>query len=328
MCYVYYSMPHRSVIRYCMSVKGPEPKSRFRGCLLAAAAGDCLGAPFEGDIGTERAEAYYDGRFQVSSLTMSEWTDDTSMLIATATSIATLGRVDGEDLARHYLAWFEAGGRGIGRSTYHAMKRLQSGTPWEQGGEKGEYAAGSGVAMRAAPIGLLHARDLTGLRDDVQTCGVVTHRNEEALAGGYAVAYAVARAAAGELDPETIILEILEDLEPSQTADALHEVARLIESEAPPLVALPELKLGGAAFETVPTAFYCFLRSPDDLVETILSSIVAGGDTDTRACIAGAISGAYNGVGALPTRWFQELPHRQGIDEVAGRLYEVVYGSD
>jgi len=312
------------VIGQLMNPTAPGVISRFTGCLLAAAVGDCLGAAYEGYSGMDLAEAYYDGRFQPGSMTMGEWTDDTSMLIATATSVAEMSAVKGESLARHYLAWFETGGRGIGRATYHAMKRLQAGVPWEQAGEKGEYAAGNGVAMRVAPIGLLHARDLDGLWQDVRDCGVITHRNEEALAGGFAVAYAVARAAAAQLDPETIILEILDQLEPSRLTDGLSEAARLLERGEPPLAALPALHLGGAAFETVPTAFYCFLRCPEDLPETIVSSIVAGGDTDTRACIAGAISGAYNGAEAIPGRWLHELPHRSGIEDVGRRLCHAV----
>ena len=232
-------------------MNSPEPgiTSRFTGCLLAAACGDCLGAAYEGYSGDDLAEAYYDGRFRAGSLTMSEWTDDTSMLVATAQSIAECGEVVGEDLARRYLAWFEAGGRGIGRATYHAMKRLQSGTPWEKAGEKGEYAAGNGVAMRIAPVGLVHARRPEGMREDVRNCGVITHRNEEALDGAYAVALAVALAAADELDPETILLQVLDQLQPSRVTDGLSECARLLEAEEPPLVALPALSLGGAAFE-------------------------------------------------------------------------------
>lgn len=306
-------------------MSNPEPgiTSRFTGCLLAAACGDCLGAAYEGYSGTDLAEAYYDGRFQPGSLTMSEWTDDTSMLVATAKSIAECGQIDGEDLARRYLAWYEAGGRGIGRATYHAMKRLQSGTRWEEAGEKGEYAAGNGVAMRIAPVGLLHARRPEGLEQDVHDCAVITHRHQEAIDGAWAVAYAVMKAASGDLDPDTILLEILDRLEPSRVSDGLSECARLLESGEPPLNALPELSLGGAAFETVPTSFYCFLRSPHDLQETLVSSIVAGGDTDTRAAMAGAISGTYNGREAIPTRWLQELPLRAGIEGVAETLCRV-----
>jgi ADP-ribosylglycohydrolase len=59
---------------------------------------------------------------------------------------------------------------------------------------------------------------------------------------------------------------------------------------------------GISAFVTpsVVWSLYAFLRSPDDYWETICIAIGVGGDTDTMASIAGAISGARLGVGALP----------------------------
>jgi ADP-ribosylglycohydrolase len=59
---------------------------------------------------------------------------------------------------------------------------------------------------------------------------------------------------------------------------------------------------GISAFVTpsVLWSLYSFLRSPDDYWETICTAIAVGGDTDTMAAIAGAISGARLGVSALP----------------------------
>jgi hypothetical protein len=48
-------------------------------------------------------------------------------------------------------------------------------------------------------------------------------------------------------------------------------------------------------------SLYSFLRTPDDYWETIYTAISAGGDTDTTAAMAGAISGAYLGIGAIPS---------------------------
>jgi len=47
-------------------------------------------------------------------------------------------------------------------------------------------------------------------------------------------------------------------------------------------------------------SLYAFLRSPDDYWETVCTAIAVGGDTDTMAAIAGAISGARVGVAGLP----------------------------
>ena len=51
---------------------------------------------------------------------------------------------------------------------------------------------------------------------------------------------------------------------------------------------------------TVLASLYAFLRSPGDYVATIDCALRIGGDVDTIAAIAGAMSGAHNGVGAIP----------------------------
>ncbi len=53
-------------------------------------------------------------------------------------------------------------------------------------------------------------------------------------------------------------------------------------------------------------SLYSFLRSPDDYRQTIRTAIAVGGDVDTTAAMAGAISGARLGLVAVP----QDLTHR------------------
>ncbi len=50
-----------------------------------------------------------------------------------------------------------------------------------------------------------------------------------------------------------------------------------------------------SAIGSVPQAIYCFLISTD-FVDTLKKSISIGGDSDTIACIACSIAGAYFGV--------------------------------
>jgi ADP-ribosylglycohydrolase len=40
-------------------------------------------------------------------------------------------------------------------------------------------------------------------------------------------------------------------------------------------------------------SLYSFLRSPEDYWETVCTAIAVGGDVDTTAAMAGAVSGAY-----------------------------------
>jgi ADP-ribosylglycohydrolase len=57
-------------------------------------------------------------------------------------------------------------------------------------------------------------------------------------------------------------------------------------------------------------SLYSFLKSPDDYRQTIRTAIAVGGDVDTTAAMAGAISGARLGLVAVPQGLAQRLTDR------------------
>jgi ADP-ribosylglycohydrolase len=57
-------------------------------------------------------------------------------------------------------------------------------------------------------------------------------------------------------------------------------------------------------------SLYAFLRSPDDYWETVCTAIAVGGDTDSTAAMAGAISGARGGPAVLPQNLLSRLTDR------------------
>src|SRR5262245_39721473 len=60
--------------------------------------------------------------------------------------------------------------------------------------------------------------------------------------------------------------------------------------------------LGNAitAVGSVPTAIASFSLTPDSYADAIGNVILLGGDTDTLAAMAGAVSGAHVGIGGVP----------------------------
>ena len=64
------------------------------------------------------------------------------------------------------------------------------------------------------------------------------------------------------------------------------------------------------------TAIACFTLWPDSYDQVIANAILIGGDTDTIAAMAGAISGAHLGIEAIPTRFLNCLE-----DDHKGRKY-------
>ncbi len=126
--------------------------------LLGLAVGDALGAAVEFEppgtfdpVTDFRAGGPH-------GLEPGEWTDDTSMALALADSIADVGW-DLNDQAERYLAWWQNGaysvnGRvfDIGVTTSAALSRFrQTGDAWTAG-DASAYASGNGSIMRLAPI--------------------------------------------------------------------------------------------------------------------------------------------------------------------------------
>jgi len=84
--------------------------------------------------------------------------------------------------------------------------------------------------------------------------------------------------------------------------------------------ALARIDAGWVADEAVMAALYCFLRSPDDFLATVRRGANTAGDSDSIACIAGGIIGAYLGYRSLPREWMERLEKSDHLAGLAGRL--------
>ena len=73
-------------------------------------------------------------------------------------------------------------------------------------------------------------------------------------------------------------------------------------------------------------ALHCFLHSPHHYEKTVVEAAnLAPGDTDSIACIAGALSGTYNGVEAIPKKWRQEIEDSLLLQKLSRDLFEASF---
>jgi len=82
------------------------------------------------------------------------------------------------------------------------------------------------------------------------------------------------------------------------------------------------LQRGWVGEEAVALALYCFLRYPNDYSKTVIRAANTNGDSDSIACIAGSISGAYLGVQAIPEAWIERIEKADYLADLAERLSE------
>lgn len=178
--------------------------------------------------------------------------------------------------------------------------------------------------MRIAPVALYSSYNVDELRSNVQNVSRLTHINSEAINGAMAVAFAIASAVNGQLRPHSIIGETIDFLGATEMSSKLKEVEALLKrSELTIEQGLGQLGTRGYVLESVGSAFYAFLKTPLDFCKSLVNAINAGGDTDSIGSLTGAISGAFNGINSIPTKWINNLEDKNRLDEYSCRLYRL-----
>jgi len=200
--------------------------------------------------------------------------------------------------------------------------------------------------MRAGPIGLLYHDDPEGLVWAATEQGIMTHADPRCSGGAIAIAGAVALALRGHpVEPAPFLAhlaELAEEVEP-RFAACLRRLERWL--PLPPEEAVTRISEEGLEPEPAHTwrglspfvvgsvlwSLYSFLRSPDDYRETIRTAISVGGDVDTTAAMAGAISGTRLGLAAVPPNLSRCLTDRgtwglAELIELADECYETKCG--
>ncbi len=191
-----------------------ETDDRKRGCLLGLAVGDALGAAVEFQPpGTFEPVTGYRGGGP-HGLNAGEWTDDTSMALALADSIANVGW-DLNDQARRYVGWWRQGDYSvngtcfdIGITTAQALGRFERSGDARTSGIADEQASGNGSIMRLAPVAIhyasLYPNDLATLSQRAAESSLPTHASPQCLSACRYMALVLAGLMQGE-DRETVL---------------------------------------------------------------------------------------------------------------------------
>lgn len=258
--------------------------------MLGAIAGDMIGSVWEGQLRNRKDAPLF--------TTRSTFTDDTVCTIAVADWILN---GTGDDLAPIMRSWVRRyPGAGYGGFF----------VGWAISETQGPYGSwGNGSAMRAAPCGCA-GHDAAEVLDLAARSARITHDHPEGVKGAEALALAVFLArggAGGDVVRGEISAQFGYDL--TRSPDAIR----------------PTHTFDVSAAGTLPVALSCALHAVD-FEDTMRNAIWLGGDTDTIACIAGAVAEALHG---LPPDIERETmkrldgPLRVVVDRFAAR-----YGRD
>lgn len=223
--------------------------------MIGAIAGDIIGSRFE-VIPTKS----YD--FEMFS-ELNTFTDDTVLTIAVADAIL-YGKKYDTNLMYYGNRYPDAGYGG-------------SFIQWLSGELSGPYHSfGNGAAMRVSPVGFAFTSRQDVL-DEARKTAEVTHDHPEGIKGAQAVALAVFLAH-NNYDKKHIKEEIEQTFQ--------YDLSRTIEQIR------PNYSFEVSCQKSVPESIIAFLEAAD-FKSAIRNAVSLGGDSDTMACIAGAIAQAY-----------------------------------
>ncbi len=303
---------------------------KYIGCMLGAAIGDALGKQNEGRSRKDILKCGYVtdyGKAQAGcpgeKLEAGQYTDDTEQMLVLAQSLIRCDGFDVLDFATRLAKWGKdvlndpARKSLLGPSSSKAIARLNAGISWK---ESGSDIPSCGSAMRAAPIGLFYD-DLLEVEKNAVLSSIPTHRSHASISGAVAVAVgvrcAINEAECFEIVKETIARALKYDMELGRKI----KLSCRLRIEEPGRV-FAKLGTSYIVYETVPSAFYCFLRHFESPENAIIEAVNAGGDTDSIACITGALCGALHGIGSFPDKWIKGLENRENIEELACMIFK------
>lgn len=315
--------------------EGAELQEACRGVVLWGAVGSALGRPL---VGLEPAtiRRRYGPQGITGYINDGSWSGDVQILRAVAQSVLEgEGSFDPEVFALRLLALLK-NNRGLGSACEAAGEALGRGQPWWKAGVAA-HSAGNGAALRVAPLALAGCLGpLSQLYRELVVSSVVTHTHPVGVAGavalGLAVAWCVRERAAGRWADGLLdfVTGHIDGLEVEGTPERrvggkkvtlcqrLRELASLV--RRPPDEALQVTWNGAFALESVPAAFYCFLKYRDEPRRALLTAVNAGSDADSVGAMTGQLLGAWHGTAGLPREWREGLEARAELEELADQL--------
>ncbi len=286
-------------------------RDKFFGCFFGAIIGDVLGMPYEFE---EAGDFHFDGTMEKGgpfNLPKGYYTDDTSMMLAMANSILQCGgKIDSVNQAHRYLEWYKDGKFSstgncfdIGHQTRLALDYFK---------EYKEFLtdsvpSGNGCLMRVAPTILACLKlNTEEFNAAIKESCINTHNSDEAIL--YTKSYA--HFVRDVIRSDSVVIDNIRSI-----------------TEKHPIYN----NKSNDAFEAkgyIKNTYYAALRSfinTNNYKECMIDIINIGGDTDTNACIAGMLAGAYYGYMHLPSEWLYSIHNFDELYSTCEELYNLVY---
>jgi ADP-ribosyl-[dinitrogen reductase] hydrolase len=292
-------------------------------CFLGLAIGDALGVPVEfrnRNILKTNPVTKMTG-YGAWNQPPGTWSDDSSMAFCLAESL-TKG-YDIHDIGKSFVRWMKEGYWGahgkvfdIGGTTRIALQRVFEGEDPLYSGEFEEDSNGNGSLMRIMPSSLyFFEADNDILLERMREISGITHRHFRSVLSCFIFSKIALNVFRGYEKLEAY-KNAIDDIKIFVSAKNYNpdEVILFERILSGSLVKESEEKIysTGYVLHTLESAIWCFVNS-NSYSEAVLKAVNLGGDTDTTACVTGALAGLYYGIDGIPDDWKATIEKREDI---------------
>jgi ADP-ribosylglycohydrolase len=298
--------------------------------MLGLAIGDALGAAVEFEVPGSFPEVTGFRAGGPHGLEPGEWTDDTSMALALADSIAEVGW-DLSDQANRYVSWWRSGmysvnghAFDIGITTARSLQKFRETGDPSTSGDPSPRASGNGSIMRLAPVPVaffrLFPNQLELLVERLVQSSRPTHASSQCLS---ACAYF-----------GVVLAGLVHGLPREEVLDPHWDPARAVHEQFPLHPEIQEIAEGsfrtrkppkvcgsGYVVRSLEAALWAF-HDAADFREAVLRAVNLGDDADTTGAVCGQVAGAWAGESGIPAEWRRDLAGKDQIEPILERLIQ------
>ena len=247
------------------------------------------------------------------------WSDDSSMAIATMTSIVNRQGIDYNDLMCEFIEWVDNGKYtqykdtfDYGSTTINGIYNYKSGrNPLECGGTDGRDN-GNGSLMRILPLAFIPGIDY----ETVENVSGLTHghlRSKIACVLYIEIAKSMIENDLSIDEHIKLASDKIEDY--YKGSGELHHFYRIFNDK---LDDADTIKSGGYVIDTFESVIYS-LKTTDNFKDALLTAVNLGSDTDTVGAICGGLAGIFYGYEEIPIYWIDAIPKIDRVFELCER---------
>ncbi|CAM1343721.1 ADP-ribosylglycohydrolase family protein [Tenacibaculum amylolyticum] len=306
-------------------------KEKIEAMFLGLAIGDALGVPVEFTSRFELEQNPVTNMLEFGSHNQPKgtWSDDSSLTFCLAESLLNVYKP--KDIAIKFAKWYSenywtAGGEvfDVGIATSKAISSFIKGTSATLAGGRGEFDNGNGSLMRISPLAF-YVKDFSIEKrfDIIKEVSSITHGHIRAVISCFIYIEFLLELMKGieklkaYKSTQQNINEFL-DNNPICSEKEIHIFERLLKISINSLKK-EEISSSGYVVHTLEASLWSFLTS-NNYKEATLKAVNLGEDTDTTACVTGALAGLYYGLETVPKEWINQLARVEDIKVLAEKF--------